>query len=282
MADSNVYTRYVPANLPDNDESEFAWMFIFNDTQILIKADPEHARIPSSEDITGIKMEFLSKQYLGKLDGYPCYGMEVKAGTAAPAGMVFRDLRSLLGRLEEEIFLLAGRAFQIVNWNRMSKFCGRCAAMTVLKQNELAKLCPACGAVYYPRISPAVIVAVVRGNKILLAHNKNFRPEWYSVIAGFVEPGETFENCVMREVMEEVGISVKNVRYFGSQPWPFPDSLMVGFIAEYDSGEIIVDGEEIDAADWYGCDNLPQRPKNNTIAGQLIESVFSYFSCNKI
>ncbi|HML33177.1 MULTISPECIES: NAD(+) diphosphatase [Sporomusa] len=275
MTDSNLYDRYVPANLPDGDEGEVAQLFIFNDAQMLVKLNSEHPCIPAAEDFNAVEMEFLSKQYLGKLDGYPCYCMEVAGAAAAPPGMAFQDLRSLLGLLEEEVFLLAGRAFQIVNWNRMSKFCGRCAAMTEWKQTELAKLCPGCGAVYYPRISPAVIVAVVRGDQILLAHNKNFRPKWYSVLAGFVEPGETFEACVMREIMEEVGIKVKNVRYFGSQPWPFPDSLMVGFTAEYDSGEIIVDGEEIDAAGWYGRDNLPPRPKNNTIAGRLIESVFS-------
>ena len=275
MTDSNLYTGYMPANLPDSDGGEFAWLFIFNDAQMLVKLNAEHLSIPNGEDFKAVEMGFLSKQYLGKLAGYSCYCLEVAETAAAPPGMAFQDLRSLLGQLEEETFLLAGRAFQIVNWNRMSKFCGRCAATTEWKQTELAKLCPDCGAVYYPRISPAVIVAVVRGDQILLAHNKNFRPKWYSVLAGFVEPGETFEACVRREVMEEVGIKVKNVRYFGSQPWPFPDSLMVGFIAEYDSGEIIVDGEEIDAAGWYSCDNLPPRPKNNTIAGQLIESVFA-------
>lgn len=157
-------------------------------------------------------------------------------------GLHLRELRSLLGQLEEDIFLLAGRAYQIVNWQRMNK---------------------------------SIIVAVVRENEILLAHNKNFRLNWYSVIAGFVEPGETFEDCVIREVMEEVGIRVKNIQYFGSQPWPFPDSLMVGFIAEYESGDITVDGEEIDHAAWYECDNLPPRPTNTSIAGRLIEAVVS-------
>lgn len=273
MADSSIYKSYSPAIVPRDDDNELVWMFIFNSNKILIKGEPEYPEIPTSEDFKGIELSFISKQYLGELDGYPCYCMEVEDLVDAPVGMRFKELRALLGLVAEDIFLLMGRAFQIVNWNRMNKFCGRCGAMTEPKHNEMAKLCPSCNSVYYPRISPAVIVAVVRDDKILLAHNKNFRPQWYSVIAGFVEPGETFEDCVIREVMEEVGIRVKNVKYYGSQPWPFPDSLMVGFIAEYESGEIIVDGEEIDDANWYGCDNLPPRPTNATIAGRLIESV---------
>ncbi|MBP2656084.1 MAG: nudC 2 [Firmicutes bacterium] len=273
MTVSSIYSRYIPATVPKNGPNSFEWLFIFNTTQILIKDELGKLSIPTSEDLNGQKLEYENKQYLGELDGYPCYCMEVTDKVDAPQGMVFTELRALLGQLESDIFLLAGRAFQIVNCNRMNKFCGKCGTRTVTQQNELAKRCPSCGSVFYPRISPAVIVAVVRGDKILLAHNKNFRQNWYSVIAGFVEPGETFEDCVVREVMEEVGIKVKNVSYFGSQPWPFPDSLMIGFIAEYESGEIIVDGEEIDAADWYGFDNLPQRPVSTSIAGRLIDAV---------
>jgi NAD+ diphosphatase len=189
--------------------------------------------------------------------------------------MVFRDLRSLLGEIEEDVFLLAGRAFQIANWNRMHRFCGKCGTPTEMQSKELAKKCPNCGSIFYPRISPAVIVAIVRGDEILLAHNKNFRQNWYSVIAGFMEPGETFEDCIMREVREEVGIRVTNIKYFDSQPWPFPDSLMIGFTAEHESGEIVVDGEEIEDAAWYRKDNLPQKPTLNSIAGRLIDHVIN-------
>jgi len=199
--------------------------------------------------------------------------LEVDDDFVAPEGMLFQDLRSLLGQIEEDEFLIAGRAFQIINWNRMHKFCGKCGTLTEAQQNEFSKKCPNCASVFYPRLSPAVIVAVVRGDEILLAHNKNFRPNWYSVLAGFIEPGETFEDCVRREVMEEVGIQVKNIRYFASQPWPFPDSIMVGFIADHESGEIIVDGEEIEHAAWYKSDNLPPSPTIATIAGRLIDSV---------
>lgn len=275
MADTSIYKRYIPSVVPLSDTVAFEWLFVFNSTKMLVKIGIDGPGIPTSEDFNGKELVFSFKQYLGELDGYPSFCMEVADTFTPPEGMLFRDLRSLLGEVEEDIFLLAGRTFQIVHWNRMHKFCGKCGRPTEALKNELAKKCPGCGSVFYPRISPAVIVAIVRGDEILLAHNKNFRQNWYSVIAGFMEPGETFEDCVIREVMEEVGIRVKNIKYFDSQPWPFPDSLMVGFTAEHESGEIIVDGKEIEHAAWYGRDNLPNKPTVASIAGRLIEFVIS-------
>lgn len=268
----SIYKRYTPAIVPTGRERDSGWMFVFAAAKLLVKADKEQAVIPTLTDLMAVRPALVNPQYIGELTELPCYCLEAGNGFEPPAGMRFIELRALLGKLEEDIFLLAGRAFQIINWDRLTRFCGTCGALTKAKQNELVKQCPACGAVYYPRISPAVIVAVVRDGQILLAHNKNFRTGWYSVIAGFVEPGETFEDCVTREVAEEVGLEVKNIKYFGSQPWPFPDSLMVGFLAEYAGGEITVDGDEIDAAGWYERDNLPACPGNITIAGQLIEA----------
>jgi NAD+ diphosphatase len=276
MADNNIYKRYSPSVVPQSDNAALAWYFIFNSTEMLVKMDAESPGIPNSEEVKSQEAIFCFKQYLGELEGHPCYCVETDERFQPPEGLAFRELRSLLGQIEEDIFLLAGRSFQIVNWNKMNKFCGKCGALTEAQRSELSKKCPSCGSVFYPRISPAVITAVVRGDEILLAHNKNFRPNWYSVLAGFVEPGETFEDCVVREVMEEVGIRVKNIRYFGSQPWPFPDSLMVGFVAEHESGEILVDGVEIEEAAWYRFDNLPHRPMTTTIAGQLIDFVIKH------
>ena len=138
------------------------------------------------------------------------------------------------------------------------------------KKDESAKVCSECGNIVYPRISPAVITAVFKGDQILLAHNRSFRNGLYSLIAGFVEPGETLEHCVKREIMEEVGIRVKNVRYAGSQPWSFPDALMIAFTAEYESGEICVDQVEIIDAGWYRMDAMPDIPSTDSIAGRLI------------
>ena len=139
------------------------------------------------------------------------------------------------------------------------------------KTDERAKICLKCGLINYPRISPAIIVAVVKKNQILLARSERFPTGFYSVLAGFVEPGETFEDCVKREVKEEVGLDVKNIRYFGSQPWPFPDSLMVGFTADYDGGKILIDKTEIKDAGWFTAHDLPQIPGKISIARRLID-----------
>jgi NAD+ diphosphatase len=158
-----------------------------------------------------------------------------------------------------------------VNWNQTHRYCGRCGKLTEDKTDERAKTCPECGMINYPRLSPAIIVAVLKNDRILLGRNKRFRLPFYSVLAGFVEPGETLEECVSREIREEVSITVKNIRYFGSQPWPFPDSLMIAFIADYAGGEISTDGSEIIDAAWFAKDNLPKIPPKISIARQLID-----------
>lgn len=181
------------------------------------------------------------------------------------------DLRALMNTIGDELFWIAGRANHLMDWDRSHRFCGRCGQPTVDKPDERAKHCPACGLINYPRLSPAVIVAVLKGDRLLLARNKRFRGAFYSVLAGFVEPGETLEQCVMREIREEVGIAVKNIRYFGSQPWPFPNSLMVGFVADYAGGEITVDNVELMEAAWFTATDLPQVPPRISIARQLID-----------
>ena len=138
--------------------------------------------------------------------------------------------RLFFGELDEELVWIAGQANQLVDWNRSHQFCGKCGRQTEDGHDERAKVCPRCRLINYPRVSPAIIVAVVKNDQILLANNMRFKSRYYSVLAGFVEPGETLEECVAREIKEEVGISVKNIRYFASQPWPFPNSLMVGFL----------------------------------------------------
>ena len=170
--------------------------------------------------------------------------------SAPPAG---------LRLLEEDLFVLGGRAVQIVEWDRTHQYCGRCGSRTHTKEKERQSL-PQCGLHNFPRLSPAIIVAVERGNEILLARSAHFPQGMFSVLAGFVEPGETTEECVVREVKEEVGITVGNIRYFGSQPWPFPNSLMLGFTAEYVEGELALDPTEIAEAGWFRADSLPSIP----------------------
>lgn len=267
----SIYDRYIPAVIPPSVRDDSAWWFVFSSNKLLVRLSESSAGIPFAVKLENLGLKSVREQYLGTLDGYHCYSAEADADVQAPDGMDFKDLRSLFGVLEEDMFLLSGRAFQIVSWDQTHQYCGRCGAGTETKQDERAKVCPKCGFISYPRISPAVIAAVVRDGQLLLAHAKHFRENWYSVIAGFVEPGETFEDCVKREVMEEVGIKVKNLKYFGSQPWPFPNSLMVAFTAEYESGEIKVDGIEIGDAGWYKNGSFPDTPTTMTIAGRMIE-----------
>jgi len=185
--------------------------------------------------------------------------------------MSFKGIRDLFGQVAEELVGLAGRAGQIMRWDEAHQFCGRCSEAMEDKPDERAKSCPSCGLVNYPRISPAIIVAVVKAGQLLLARAARFPTRFYSVLAGFVEPGESLEACVVREVKEEVGIDVRDIRYFGSQPWPFPDSLMVGFTAAYAGGDITLDEKEILDAGWYTPDEIPQVPGKFSIAGRLIE-----------
>jgi NAD+ diphosphatase len=211
-------------------------------------------------------------QYCGSFNGNAYYGATICSKTTLP-GFSFKKVRQLSGYIAEEFWKIAFRVFHIINWLKTNKFCGCCGGImqVVPQQQELAAKCLACDYIVYPRISPAIIVAVIKEHEILLARSNRFPPGRYSVIAGFVEPGETLENCVRRELQEEVGIEVNNIEYFGNQPWPFPDSLMIAFTAQYANGEITIDNDEIVAAGWFSAVTLPEIPGKESIARQLID-----------
>jgi len=211
--------------------------------------------------------EHVSVQFLGVLDGIACWGAEVDG--QGDGGFV--GLRSLFGRVPDDQWTVAGRAVQLVEWERTHRFCGRCATPTEPSPGERAKRCPSCGLVAFPRLAPAIITLVERDDRVLLARGVQFPMPMYSCLAGFVEPGETLEAAVAREVREEVGIEVAGVGYVASQPWPFPHSLMIGFTARWASGEISCDPREILDANWYGVDDLPMIPPKMSIARQLID-----------
>ncbi len=262
---------FEPAFKFPSTQSVRALWFVFQKDRLLLKESKNGCRIPCTVDLAQIKLAPTRRQYLGALDGRACYAAELPDANQILDGFDLKGLRETFGRLEEELIWIAGRANQLVDWSRNHQFCGQCGQPTEDKSEERAKICPACGLVNYPRLSPAVIVAVVKGDRLLLASNKRFKSGYYSVLAGFVEPGETLEECVAREIKEEVGISVKNVRYYGSQPWPFPHSLMVAFLADYAGGEINADQSEIVDAAWFTADNLPSIPPRITIARHLID-----------
>lgn len=271
MSGRNIYDRYTPGLVPENHGNKPVGLFVFKSKELLVNITGGTLSIPVKITMDELQLKPQAKYYLGKLDGCDCYCIATDDSAVMPEGTAFRKFRSLLGRIDEVDFMLAGRAYHLLEWLQKNRFCGVCGSETEMKQDERARTCGQCGHIIYPRISPAVIVAITRGSEILLAHASNFKENMYSLIAGFVEPGETFEDCIRREVFEEVGIKVKNLKYFGSQPWPFPDSLMVGFTAEYESGEISVDGQEITSAGWFTGRNLPEIPTVSSIAGQIIK-----------
>ena len=263
--------RFIADFKPPSGKHPSAFWFIFNKSKLLTKITRDKITVPNTADLSENRMTPDRSQYLGTLDNYPCYAAEFTDTPPEAEHFEFKDLRALFGLLEEDLIWIAGRANQLVDWSRTHQYCGACGHHTKDKTDERAKICPQCDEVNYPRLSPAVIVAVLKDNRILLARNKRFRLPFYSVLAGFVEPGETLEECVQREIREEVGIMVKNIRYFGSQPWPFPNSLMIAFVADYADGEITIDGSEIIEAAWFSKDNLPKIPPKISIARQLID-----------
>lgn len=211
---------------------------------------------------------------VGQWQGHNCYAVDFKILPDTIAGELI-PVRSLFGVAGEEAFFLAGRATQLLDWHKNHQFCGRCGTAKEMKSDEFAMSCPSCGLIAYPRLSPAVMVLIERGNELLLARSPHFKPGVFSALAGFVEPGETLEQCAIREVREEVGVEITNLRYFKSQPWPFPNSLMLAFFADYAGGEINPDPTEIEAAGWFSKDELPRLPDQVSIARHLIDAALS-------
>jgi NAD+ diphosphatase len=256
----------------NNSVPETAYWFLCTDRSLLIRAvSTTGAMVPQFDQATVRPWVDGRPLALGEIDGLPCLAASLKANISLPKRLKSVELRPLYVRLPEAFFGMALKAIHLLYWDRHSRFCGLCGARTADKADECAKVCQNCGELYYPRIAPAIIVAVIKDGQILLAHANRFPADLYSVIAGFVEPGESLEECVRREVREEVGLGIKNLRYFCSQPWPFPDSLMVGFIADYESGTITVDLTENQDAAWFAPDHLPTVPGNFSIARRLID-----------
>ncbi|WP_299019492.1 NAD(+) diphosphatase [uncultured Photobacterium sp.] len=214
-----------------------------------------------------LEMDCEQARSIGEYRGKPVYWLEATENAQEQDFYSQRDLLSIDG----ELFNLAGKATQLSHMLHTQAFCPSCGGQCELAEHEFAMRCRNCQSSHYPRVSPCVIVAVRRQDKILLAQHPRHKTGLYTVIAGFVEAGETLEQCVAREVEEETGIQISNIRYFGSQPWAFPSNLMMGFLADYESGELNPDYEELTDAVWAGCDELPLLAPEGTIARTLIE-----------
>jgi NAD+ diphosphatase len=271
MHRESIYKHFIPAAPDSPSNGQPGYWFAFNASSLLVKVDDGSFNVPLLGSLEELHLRPVRTQYLGTLEGVLCHAAELPPDTAAPEGWCFTGLRSFYSGTGEDIFLLAGRALQMMSWDQTHQYCGRCGHRTETVRGEMAKICPVCKFMSYPRISPAVIAAVLKEDRILLTRYASSQGNMRTIIAGFLEPGETLEECVRREVLEEVGLKVKNIRYFGNQPWPFPNSLMIGFTAEWESGEIRVDGKEIAEAEWYRADNTPATPPKMSISGEIID-----------
>jgi NAD+ diphosphatase len=257
----------IPVAQPDAQ----ALAFVFRDGRMLVGPELE---IPDFATVARAARFAAGPILLGAVDGRSCYAVAIEDGEP-PGGLASVGLRELFSRMQPgPMVAMAGRASQTLDWWFGHAYCGRCGQATEAHEKEMARACPGCGALHFPRINPAVITLVHRGeDEILLAHDHRFRPGFFALLAGFVEAGETLEQAVAREVREEVGLEVDGLRYFGSQSWPFPSQLMVGFFARYRSGEIRIQEEELTEARWFPLDALPgpgDRPAGFSIAGRLI------------
>lgn len=265
---------FLPAVAPANLTSATYYIPVSN-SNLLCASDGDWNPL-SQADFAALGMITLSQQVIGYLNHSTCWVVEVDDGRSAEItdthGRVYRwvGLRSQLGLISEEQFLLAGRALQVFQWHRDHQFCGRCGRPTASDAEERAKICHSCELRFYPRLSPCIITLVTRGDECLLARHARSSQPVYTALAGFVEVGERLEDTIHREIHEEVGIQVKELRYVASQPWPFPGQLMLGFFAEHAGGDIQIDQQEIVDAHWYRYDRLPQVPSIATLSGQLI------------
>jgi NAD+ diphosphatase len=255
-----------PATLPDETLA-----FAFRDDKLLVGGPDNAPVVPQSSALKALGLHG-DRHYLGELEGVSCVAVPLPPEAAEPAGWRYAGLRSLFFRLPDPLLAIAARAFQVVEWDRTHRYCGRCGTATRIKEGERAKECPACGYVSYPRVTPAMMVLITRGHQLLLARAPRFPPGMFSALAGFVEPGETIEDCIRREVREEVGLEVGGIRYFSSQSWAFPHSLMIAYTAEYAGGELKPDETEIAEARWFSWDAVPKLPPSISISRRLIEA----------
>jgi NAD+ diphosphatase len=270
--------RFVPGIMAPEACLNAYWLLYQGDNLVVADGEPMAALAgddPARFGLSPLRVQYLGCVYQGT-EATHCFAGEIDPEAVLPTGLAAVDLRRMFDVFDDLLFGVAGRAKQIAHWDRDHQFCGRCAAAMVPAPDERVKRCPRCGLTSYPRLSPAIIIAITRtdpdGERILLARNHRFPAGRYSIVAGFVEPGESLEECAIREVREEVGVEITNIRYYGSQPWPFPSSLMIGFTAEYAGGEINLDGSEIADAGWFTAENLPHLPPKVSIARKLIDA----------
>ncbi len=264
--------EFQPLVTPPSERNEPALWFAFHKSELLIAQTAGATRLPHCHDLAELGLSSVRSIYLGTLGGKHCYVSQLEHAETLPEGHALQGLRAVLGS-DEQLGAIAGRAFQIMEWDRNHQFCSRCGTPTETRRGERSRICPQCKYTTYPPISPAIMILIMRGREILLARKKEWPDGRYSALAGFVEPGEMLEDTVRRETREEVGIEIDNLRYFGSQPWPFPHQLMIAFTADYAGGVVTPDGVEIAEAHFFDVEKLPNLPASISISRRMINTV---------
>ena len=256
--------------LTNKNIGERDFVLCYNGNSLLLKTRGDEFEIPRKKDFPGIS-DKTKNTFLFTLNDVPCFLIWDNLRADKPY-FIYKEINFFRTVKQQEIAWISIVGFHLMNWYAQNKFCGKCGTRTQQKPDERAIICPDCNTIVFPKISPAIIVAIICNNKILLARNLNFPGNLYSLIAGYVDIGESLEGSVTREVKEEVGLDVSNIRYYKSQPWPFSGSMMIGFIAEADKAQSIsIDDKEIAGAAWFTRGNLPKYPSNISIAGEMIE-----------
>ncbi len=254
--------------------------FVFHRNNLLVYTAHSEPMLPLPADVLsgslGIERE--RARFVGMLGQTPVWAAHAASGRA-PEGHAFENMRMLFNRLPDDLLAIGGRAVQMLEFDRTHHFCGACGTPTEIHEGGRSRKCTNCGETYYPKVSPAMMVVIKRdtatGRELLLARSARFPRGMYSALAGFVEPSESIEECIHRESFEEVGLKVSNLRYFASQGWPFPNSLMIAYVADYVSGDIVPQEGEIDDAQWFKLDALPSLPHRLSIARRLVNHVIA-------
>lgn len=244
-----------------------AYWFVFYKDQLLLQKKGNTYTIPCNINSPVPVTHYLE---VSSLKGTPCYVSSIEEPLIETDEYVQVGLRASYDYLEKKMYQHAGKAYEILYWDKNSRFCPVCGTQTILT-TPITKQCPNCKKEIYPTISTAILVLIRKEDSILLVHARNFKGTFYSLVAGFLEVGETLEECVAREVKEETGLNIRNISYFGNQAWPYPSGLMVGFIADYAGGEITLQDEELSSGAFYTRDNLPELPRKLSLARKMID-----------
>ena len=254
--------------VPDRPVDPEGWLFRFDGDSLLCAIDGDGVGLPRVKDIPSAS----ERRYLFALDDVPCY-LDMAEEKGGIGGLEWAQVRTLRRRVAgpREVIFAAWTAFQLYNWYRDNRFCGRCGGRTALAPDERAVMCPACKRRIYPRIIPAVIVGVTNGDEILMTKYRGRDIPYFALIAGFTEIGETLEQTVAREVMEEAGLRVKNIRYYKSQPWGIVDDLLAGFYCDVEgSTEIHMDASELKEAVWMRREDVMGQPNDFSLTHEMM------------